>query len=161
MMRRASAAILLFGSLATLLAGCGRGASTIPSGAQEVHVIVTGSDVRLDPAVAHAGDIYVVLDTPGSSVGYLERKTTAGETPGPLTDDDLVRIARGGDAGGFSISGFQAGGCSESQNAEDFGRTGYCGNVQQIVLSPGKYVFYTGTIEDGPPDSMAVLEVLP
>lgn len=160
-MSASSPRILLVGLLVGILVGCGRGQTPIPSGAQEVHVIVTGADVRLDPAVARAGDIYVVLDTPGSSVGYLERKATAEETPGPLTDDDLARIARGGDAGGFNIGGFEAGGCSESQNKEDFGRMGPCGNVVLVTLAAGKYVFFLGTLEEGPPTSMAVLEVLP
>lgn len=160
-MHRRSTGILLVGLLTGLLAGCGRGQSPVPSGAQEVHVTVTDSEVRLNPATAHAGDVYVVLDTPGSGVGFVRRQTTAQEAPGPLTDDDLARIRQGGDAQGFNMSGFAAGGCDASQDLEDFGRMGPCGNVELVVLSAGKYVFFSGVLELGPPTSMAILEVLP
>ena len=41
---------------------------------------------------------------------------------------------------------------------------GPCGNVFKIVLTPGKYAFYTGSIEGEPGGdarSIAVLEVVP
>lgn len=160
-MRRFKTTVILLGLLAGVLVACGRGQTPIPAGAQQVHVVVTGSEVRLDPATVRAGDIYVVLDTPGSSIGFLQRQRTAEETPGPLSDDDLARIVQGGDAQGFNMSGFEAGGCSDSQDVEDFGQMGPCGNVQLVVLGAGKYVFYSGSLEEGPPRSMAVLEVLP
>lgn len=151
---------VLVSLLAIVLAGCGRG-MPIPAGAQEVHVTVTDSDVRLDPATAHAGDIYIVMDVPRSGVGFVRRQPTAEETPGPLTADDLARITQGGDAQGFNMSGFAAGDCDEAQDAEDFGRSGPCGNVELMALSPGKYVFFSGVLELGPPSSMAILEVVP
>lgn len=55
---------------------------------------------------------------------------------------------------------FKAGGCSESQDLEDFGRMVSCGHVHLVVQSSGKYVFVSGILEQGPPTSMAVLEVL-
>jgi hypothetical protein len=72
--------------LASSLAGCGRGRAPVPDRAQQVHVQVVGSEVRLDPATVPAGDVYVVLDTPRSSVGFAQRQATAEETPGPLRD---------------------------------------------------------------------------
>jgi len=160
-MRDSRTGFLLLGLSAILLAGCGRGQAPIPAGAQEVHVTVTDSEVRLDPTTASAGDIYVVMDIPGSGVFFVRRQTSAEETPGPLTDDDLARITLGGDAQGFAMSGFAAGGCDASQDVEDFGRLGPCGNVELVVLSAGKYVFYSGVLELGPPSSMAILDVLP
>lgn len=60
-------AVPLVGLLAVALVGCGLGQTPIPPGAQQVHVVVTESEVRLDPATVHAGDVWVVLDTPESS----------------------------------------------------------------------------------------------
>ena len=65
------------------------------------------------PATARAGDIYVVLDTPGSSVGFAQRKRTAAEAPGPLTDEDLDRLARG-DTQGTASEGSMAPGARRS-----------------------------------------------
>jgi hypothetical protein len=149
--------------LLCVVAGCGRGQAPVPVGAQLVHVSVVGSEVRLDPATAAAGDIFVVLDTPGSSVGFAQRQRTADATPGPLTDEDLDRLARG-DTEGTAIEVFDDHGCSTEQRAEDRGRMGPCGNVFQIVLAPGKYAFFTGNLEGKPGGdqrSITVLEVAP
>src|SRR6266516_7805996 len=73
-MRPLSTAVLLLGSLAGILAGCGRGQAPIPAGAQEVHVVVLESGLRLDRATVRAGDVYVVLETPRSSVGFVSRR---------------------------------------------------------------------------------------
>ena len=147
-----------------VLLGCGRGQTPVPPGAQQVHVVVTESSVRLDPPAVRAGDIYVVLDTPGSSVGFAQRQRTAEETPGPLSDDDLDRLAHG-DTQGTAIEGFDDSGCSPEQRAEDRGQMGYCGNVFKLVLAAGKYAFFAGNLDGGPPGdysrSIAVLEVLP
>ena len=66
------------------LTACGRGQTSVPADAQHVHVSVAGSEVRLDPGTATAGDVYVVLDTPGSSVSFAQRKRTAVEIPRSL-----------------------------------------------------------------------------
>lgn len=155
----------LIGLLAGGLVGCGRGQTPIPSGAQEVHVVIVGSEVRLDPATVRAGDIYVVLDTLGSSVGFAQRQRgPTPETPGPLSDEDLDRLAHG-DTEGTNIGGFSDTGCSATQRAEDRGRMGPCGNVVMVVLTEGKYAFFTGNIDGrlpgDPPPSITVLEVLP
>jgi hypothetical protein len=116
--------------------------------------------VRLAPATVRAGDIYIVLDTPGSSVGFVMRQRTAAETPGPLDDDELERLARG-DTEGTAIGGFNDVGCSPEQRAEDRGQMGYCGNVFREVLTPGKYAFFIGEVDTGAPKSIAVLQVVP
>jgi len=147
-----------------LLDGCGRGQEAVPAGAQLVTVSVTGSAVRLDPATVRAGDVYVVLETPNAHVGFVQRKSTAEERPGPLTDDDLARLARG-DTEGTAIDEIDDSGCSPEQRAEDRGRMGPCGNVFKLVLGAGKYAFFAGELDGGPPrdysGSIAVLEVLP
>lgn len=154
----------LIGVLAVGLVACGRGQAPIPAGAQQVHVVIARSTVRLDPDTVPAGDVYVVLDAPGSSVGFAQRQRTADETPGPLSEEDLERLARG-DTGGTAISGFDDSGCSAEQRAEDRGQMGYCGNVFKLVLAPGKHAFFAGDLDGMPPgdysESIAVLEVVP
>ena len=157
---RSATLMVLSGLLAGAVAGCGRGQATIPPGGQQVHVSVTESEVRLDPATVSAGDVYIVLDTPGSSVGFAQRKRSAAETPGPLSDDDLQRLAHG-DTEGTAIGGFDDIGCSAEQRAEDRGQMGYCGNVFKEALTPGKYAFFLGDPEGEGPESIAVLEVVP
>jgi hypothetical protein len=157
---RTRALAVLIGLFAIATAGCWRGQATIPPGGQQVHVSVTGATVHLDPATVRAGDVYVVLDTPGSSVGFASRQTSAESTPGPLTDDDLARLGLG-DTQGTAISGFADVGCSADQRAEDRGLMGYCGNVFKETLTPGKYAFFIGDPEGSAPHSIAVLEVVP
>lgn len=155
--------LVLPGLLAIGLTGCAR-SQPIPDGAQLVHVEVVGSEVRLDPVTVPAGEVYVVLDTRGSSVGFAQRQATAAATPGPLRDEDLERLARG-DTQGTAIGGFDDVGCSEQQRAEDRGQMGPCGNVFRLVVAPGKYAFFTGNLdvvaEGGGPPSIAILEVTP
>ena len=154
--------VALSGLVAGLAAGCGRGQTPIPPGAQQVHVAVSASTVSLNPGTVRAGDIYVVLDTPGSSVGFVQAQHAETETPGPLSDEDLQRLSRG-DTQGTAIGGFDDVGCSASQRAEDRGQMGPCGNVFKVVLTAGEYAFFIGDLEHGPGGeaSITVLEVLP
>lgn len=147
------------GLLLVVLAGCGREQTDIPAGAQQLHVSVTEAGIHLDPLTARAGDLYVVMDTPGSSVGFVQRQAAA-ETPGPMTDEDLDRFAHG-DLQGTAISGFSDTGCSAEQRAEDRGRLGPCGNVVLVVLTEGKYAFFLGDPDGVTPISITVLEVRP
>jgi len=167
LMRRRSRFALTVGLaclLAGALAGCGRGQTAVPAGAQLVHVEVDGPDLRLEPATVRAGDVYVVLETPGSSVGFAQQQLTSSATPGPLTQEDIDKLVRG-DTEGTAIGGFDDIGCSAEQRAEDRGRTGPCGNVFKLVLIQGKYAMFTGNLDDRPPGddsgSIAVLEVTP
>lgn len=167
--------IAVLAVLASVLVACSR-ATPIPAGAQEVHVVITEAAVRLEPTTVPAGDVYLVLDTPSDgSFAFVERKRTAEETPGPLSDDDLARLA-GGDEEGTYLESFGVG-CSAAQRAEDRGQMGPCGNVWKVVLVAGKYaILGPGSAEMEtepsvdptadpagfvPPPSMAVLEVLP
>jgi hypothetical protein len=137
------------------LAGCGESRTLVPPGGQEVHVVVAGSEVSLRPATVRAGDIYLVLDVPMSGVILVQRKATAEETPGPLTDAELARLATGD--------------TFHTQMTGGFGTGEPRGNVHKVALSAGRYAFLTddpvlladragGVI---PPAWMAILEVLP
>jgi hypothetical protein len=175
-MRRLRMAILLLGLIAGVFVGCGRGQRPIPPGAQVVHVVATESQVRLDPTMVHAGDVYLMLDEPiDGSFALVDRQRTATETAGPLSDDDLERLAHG-DTEFTAIERFSIG-CDAAQRAEDRGQMGYCGNVWKVMLIPGKYaILGPGWTEQKTeasvdptadpagfvtPPSMAVLEVLP
>jgi predicted small lipoprotein YifL len=142
---RSLRAVLLPLLVAGTLAGCGHGPITVPPDAQVVHLAVSGDSVRLEPSTATAGDIYFVVDTPGAEVIQVQRKTMAEETEGPMSDEDLARLARG-DTEGMSIT------CC-------LGTGEPYGNVHKVVLSPGKYAFLARQPET--PGPMAVLEVLP
>jgi len=147
--------------LAGLVAACGGRATAMPAGAQQVHVAVNEAGVSLSPAVVPAGDVYVVLDTPRSSVFFVQGQRAAADTPGPLSDDELARIALNGDSQGTSMESFDQIGCSDEQRAADLGQMGPCGNVSHVVLSPGKYAIAIGDVMAGKPQSLAILEVRP
>ncbi len=158
-MRGLGRKVIVSAALAWALAGCDAGLQSIPVGAQEVHVVITDTDVRLAPDTVRAGDVYLVLDAPlvGSLV-FVEGKRTAAADPGPLSDDDLARLARG-DTEGTAISGVDSGGCAEAR-----GKMGHCGNVMKVVLHEGKYAIFADMPEgdpSGPRPPMAVLKVLP
>ena len=142
-------------------AACGR-ATPIPPGAQVIVVRVDGPIVTLEPPVARAGDVYLAVEAPpGSSLSFVEGKPTADGPAGPLTESDLVRLVRG-ETEAMSVTGFEPGGCSESQDAMDYGMVGPCGNVMHVVVVPGKYALLVGAPDADPgPTSPAVLEVVP
>jgi len=165
--------------LVGVLAGCGQGQSTVPPGAQLVHLVATESEVRLDAASVRAGDVYLQLDEPldGGSFTFVERKSTEEETPGPMTDNDLERLAHG-DTRGTASSAYGPS-CGGPQGADrgHLVAPGVCGNVWKFVLAAGKYAILgpawtqqqtepsvdptadpAGFI---PPPTMAVLVVLP
>jgi len=121
--------------------------------------MVTKSTVTINPTSVRSGDVFVVLDGPVLNVGFAQRKWTAEETPGPLSDDDIDRLANG-DLQGFELGGMSVG-CDEAQRAEDRGKQGYCGNVRRQVLSVGKYAFYIQDPDGVTIRAITVLEVLP
>jgi hypothetical protein len=78
-----------------LTTGCSR-ATPIPEGAQVVKVVITASDVRLDPTIVRPGEVYLVLEAPEEgSFAFVERKAAADATAGPLSEDALARVMRG------------------------------------------------------------------
>jgi hypothetical protein len=178
-MRWPRTSVALVGLLVGVLAGCGQSAATVPPGAQLVHLVATQSEVRLDLASVHAGDVFLQLDEPhdGGSFTFVERKSTAEETPGPLTDNDLERLAHGDTRGtSFSAYGPSCGGPSEADRGH-LVQEGHCGDVWKFVLVPGKYAIlgpgWTEAQTEAsvdptappsgfvPPPTMTVLLVLP
>jgi len=124
----------------------------IPTGAQEVHIVVTATAVRLEPAIVHAGDVYFTVDEPDDPSGHAGFTFVGrgypgqiGGDPQPMSDDDVARLARGDYQGTGSQSGW--------------------GDQAKFTLSEGNYVFLIagpgGGLPGVPPMSMAVLEVLP
>lgn len=122
---------------------------SVPSGAHEIHATVNADTLRLAPTSVRAGDVYLVLDIPDTDVIFVGSMAAANARPGPLSDADLDRVAHGDTFHTSQISGW--------------------GKVGRFVLTPGKYAFVTDAPEtlaarSGgviPPESMAVLTVLP
>jgi hypothetical protein len=144
-------AIGLVGLVAALVAVWGT-PLRIPTGAQEVHIEVTATDVRLSPTTVHAGDVYFTVDQPDDPSGhagftFVSRGDPglAGTDPQPMSDDDVARLAQG-DYQGTALQG------------------GWSGQAK-FTLAEGNYVFLIagpgGEMPGVPPMSMAVLEVLP
>jgi hypothetical protein len=171
-----SITILMLVSAGGMVVGCGPERIPIPSGAQVVHVSISESEVRLEPATVRAGDVYLVLDEPANGgFGFVSR-SAGPDTFGPLSDDDLERLAHG-DTEATAMDGVDAGGCSPEQDAASRGQMGPCGNVMQAVVAPGKYAILgpgwteqmtepriDPTAPPGgfvPPSSMGILEVVP
>lgn len=124
----------------------------IPATAQVVQVVVTASEVRLEPATVHRGVVYFVVeaaDDPAEHAGFSFVSAGPGsqccETPIPLDGDAVDRVARGDYQGTFIEGGW--------------------GDYAKLTLTEGKYAFLiAGTGGDQPgvsPQSMTVLEVLP
>jgi hypothetical protein len=133
------------------------GNQPIPSGAQQVHVTASESDVTLHPATVAAGDVYLVLG--GEAVSFVERKTGPDATPEPLSDEQLAEIRRG-NVQDTSTSGLEANNCDADQNAAAQGQLGPCGNVMLVTVRPGKYLVVVGGPEEvGAPS--AILTVTP
>jgi hypothetical protein len=156
--------VACLGPMTVLVAACGP-STAVPESAQRVHVIATDSELRLEPATITAGDVYLVLDEPLQSVVFFQRMQSESETPGPLTSDDVSRIAQG-DTQGTSMEGFDNLGCDAAQRGADRGKLkvpGGCGNVFKVTLVPGSYAILTDSPEGLPPGDvpMAVLEVMP
>ncbi len=137
------------------LAAC-EGALVIPSGAQTVHATVTHGSVRLEPAIVHAGMVYITVDSDGAELVII-----GGGGAGPagltgLTDERLDAVVHGDLASTYVGSGFRSGG--ELGNASELGE-----------LSAGKFLFLPdgivalepGAYDSIPLDATAVLEVVP
>ena len=123
----------------------------IPTDAQAVHIVITESAVRLDPATVHAGEIYLVVDelapTGHAQFTFVSRgyEGQIGGDPFPMSDEDVARLAQGDYQGTAQSSGWS-------------GRAKFTlreGNYVFLLASPG------GDQPGAPPRSIAVLEVLP
>jgi hypothetical protein len=138
------------------LAAC-TGNAPIPSGAQQVRISVTGSEVELQPDSVPAGDVYLVLDD--GAVTFIERKAGTDATAEPLTDDQIAQVLDG-NLQDTSSSGLEATNCDAAQREAASNMTGPCGNVMLVRVSPGSYLIRAGAPEEsGAP--AAVLTVTP
>jgi hypothetical protein len=144
-------AIGLVGLVAALVAVWGT-PLRIPTGAQEVHIEVTETEVRLSPAAVHAGDVYFTVDQPEDPSGHAGFTFVSrgypgqgGGDPEPMSDEDVARLAQGDYQGTALQSGWS--------------------DQAKFTLAEGNYVFLIagpgGEMPGVPPMSMAVLEVLP
>ena len=107
--------------LSLVLAACG---ASLPPGAQQVHVVGTPTEVRLDPSTVHAGDVYFVME--GSALFFQHSAAVQGEQSGPMSEEELAHLAQTGDTFHTS-SGVLS--------------PGYGGNFSKFTLLPGKYAF--------------------
>ena len=105
-------------------------ATRIPPGAQQVHVVGTGTEVRLDPPTVRAGDVYLVLE--GSAL-FFQHSGAPGEA-GPMSEDDVARLAQNGDLR-FNTMELSP---------------GYAGNDYKFTLAAGKYAFLPVANEERP-----------
>jgi hypothetical protein len=127
-----------------ILVGCDS-SSSIPNGAQQVHVDATGQTVLLSPATVRAGDVYLVVDLPaqGASFALLE------ESGGPMSDADIARLTQAGDEQGLTTVGID---------------NSCCGKIHKETLAAGKYAFvlHADQMRPGVPvPAVTVLEVTP
>ena len=152
--------------VALLCAGCAGPAglvdpgagSTIPPGAQVVHVTVTESAVSLAPAIVRPGPVYLILEA--SSTGSVMLIGGAGPNApanAPLAAGAIERLGRG-DVEGTSMTGLDAGGCGPAQDQAGRGRLGPCGNVGRFELVEGTYAL-TGEAPESRPSSAGALPI--
>lgn len=120
------------------------------AGGQEVHVIITESEVQLTPATVRAGDVYLVLESSASGgLFFVQAKRSSAATPGPLSAEDLARLAAGSSQW-TAIESVEDVNCDPQQNAEARGQMGHCGNVVKFTLSPGLYAILADAPERVP-----------
>lgn len=171
-MRRRKAVVAILTVLLAGLAGC---QAAVPGAAQLVHLVhlvASQSEVRLTPSNVQAGDVYVQLDQPldGGSFTFVAEN-------GPMSDNDLERLAHGDVQG--TIQSTYGPSCSGSQGADvgHLAGPGVCGDVWKLTLVPGRYAILgpgwtqmqtepsvTPTADPAgfkAPPTMAVLDVLP
>jgi hypothetical protein len=148
------------------VATCGFGpvAAKVPPDAQVARIRVTSGTISLVPDAVRAGVVYVVLEPPTDSVQFLQSAPEAGAEPGPLTADDVARLARG-DTEGTAMSGFDLLGCDANRRVAERDRLkvpGGCGDTFRMELRPGLVAFTPDAVEvqDGTVE-IAVLTVRP
>jgi hypothetical protein len=125
---------------------------TISAGAQQVHIVVTESEVRLTPTTVQAGDVYLVLDGPGQGFSFV---TLGG---GPFDDEAIARLEQG-DLQNTAIEGFQVS-CAPDGWSEERAWEG-CGDVFKVSVVEGRYAILAPGERPGVRPIMAALNVVP
>ncbi len=148
----------------SMLAACSP-STAIPSDAQQVRLVGSHAEVRLDPSTVHAGDVYFVVE--GLGALFIQKSGAPGDE-GHFTDAELAHLAQTGDLFHTSMQDLTV---------------GYAGNVRKLTLTAGTYALVPmaeGEFADAdlmarqglchedadacaalPPLPMTVLEVLP
>ena len=126
--------------------------ASAPADTHVVHVVVDGTEVRLDPTSVHAGDVDFVLDFPADQTQHAPEGlffvSRGGDphAPTPLTEDDVARLLDG-TADGLALEG------------------GWGTAPMRMSLAAGRYAFIVRSAEEGaaldPSRSVVVLDVLP
>ena len=118
--------------LVAALAGACVSQTTIPPGAQQVRLASTSSGVTIAPATVRAGQVFFIVEGPGAL--FIAKSEGPAESTG-FSDADVERIAATGDL--FHTS------------TQDL-TSGYAGPVQEVGLTPGKYILMPIPTTSGP-----------
>jgi hypothetical protein len=105
--RHAWAAVAL--TVVLSLAGACESAIEIPADGQVVHVSSTPSELRLQPAIVHPGDAYLILDPPLGGVAFVHRTADFNDIhspPLPLATEDMAALREQGSFQGGVIDAF-------------------------------------------------------
>ena len=130
----------------------------IPAGAQVIRVTVSDTEIALQPASVHAGDVYLVNEGPAPDFTFVARSSGPGADAEPMSDADVERLALG-DFQFTSMEGFSVS-CAPDQWTEGRHWEG-CGENVALTLSAGRYAILAGAEEPGVAPVMAVLDVDP
>jgi hypothetical protein len=144
---------------ALLIAACQPPPVVIPPDAQVVHVSMTDDSVRIEPESVRAGDVYFVMEGPGTGFSLVSRLPSPDAEPTGMTPAQIDAVA-GGDFQSTRMEGYAIT-CAPDAWTEERHWDG-CGENVKTTLTPGLYAILG---PQGEPISgasvMAVLEVEP
>lgn len=156
-MLRSSSRLLI--PLVLVLAACQPPPVQIPPEAEVVHVSLTDERVRLAPATVRAGDVYIVIEGPGTGFTLVRRLVAPDADPTGMTQEQVDQVA-GGDFQSTQIEGFAVSCAPDAWTPER--RWQGCRENSMVTLTEGLYaILGAGGDEPGVPPVMDVLEVTP
>ena len=145
--------------LILVLAACQPPTVEIPPEAEVVHVSLTDESVRLEPPTVQAGDVYFVIEGPGTAFTLVRRLTAPGAEPTGMTREGIDRVARG-DFQSTQLEGFEVSCAPDAWDPERHWQG--CRENSMTTLTEGVYaILGPGGEEPGVPPVMDVLEVTP
>ena len=145
--------------LVLVLAACQPPPVQIPPGAEVVHVSLTDDSVRLAPATVRAGDVYFVIDGPGTGFSLVRRLVAPDADPTGMTREEIDQVARG-DYQSTMLEGFAVSCAPDAWTPERQWQG--CRANSMVTLTEGLYAILGGEGEEpGVPPVMDVLEVTP
>jgi hypothetical protein len=113
-----------------LVAGCVQ--TSIPPGAQQVRLVSTSTAVTIAPATVKAGQVYFLVEGPGAL--FLAKSDSPGGFKG-FSEADVAHVAATGDVFHTSMQDLTS---------------GYRGSVQELGLTPGRYIMLPIPTSAGP-----------